>query len=80
MKAGLEQLIDRRLEFLRTMKDSNGFTNGTALLLGGHFGHSISMRRPGSPGGFVGGTGALSSRTPRAPFSPTLRRSKARPN
>jgi hypothetical protein len=38
MKAPLEQVIDRRLELLRAMEDSNGFTNGTDLLLKGHSG------------------------------------------
>jgi hypothetical protein len=38
MKAGLEQVVDRRLELLRAMEDSDGFTNGTDFLLEGHSG------------------------------------------
>jgi hypothetical protein len=77
VKARLEQLVDGGLQRLGAVEDTDGFSNDTALLSIGHgVGTPWQCSRPVLEGQ-SGGTMQYRRLTISAPFSPTLRRSKA---
>ena len=77
MKAGLQQLVDSGLQLLGAMEDAHGFTNGAVLLLNGHVVSTPCNALAAVREGRIGGPMQYRRLTMRAPFLPTLRRSKA---